>query len=399
MTDIDEKEDIVEENTVEENIEEKENFDNRELFDEKGSKIGFHTNDRLNSHEANVNLLIGKRSNGKSYSTLAFDGIKRFIDSGYKDAFAYIRRFDREMNLIKRDIFNGMVQNGWLEWYTKGKWNDIYYWQNRWYLRHINEEGEVDDKCKDALAYAFCINTSDKAKGPDYISIRTMIFDEFIPISHVYAFNEVEMWNNLISTIDRNRNRVKIYMIANTISKECPHFEYYGIDPDLLEKDRIYVGKVGTVGKLAIEYCADEGDPETKESVYFNFDDGIGAMILGGDWQNRRFPSLPENINVDDKAIFSIYMLLREKLIRGTFLSLGDVSTIYFERVDDYKIEPDDLLFIDDQYSDSMLYKNVIVRLDPSNNVAKTVLKYLNQRRCYYDSDDTGEKVAYFATL
>ena len=195
-------------------------FNNRELFDEKGSQIGYHNNDKLNSHHANINQLIGKRSNGKSYSTLAFDGIKEFIDSGYKNSFAYIRRFDNEMALIRKDIFNGMLKNGWLEWYTKGKWNDIYYWQSRWYLRHINEEGEVDDKCKEPLAYSFCINTSAKAKGPDYINIKTMIFDEFIPINHVYASHEIELWNNLISTIDRNRNKVKIYMIANTISKE-----------------------------------------------------------------------------------------------------------------------------------------------------------------------------------
>ena len=374
-------------------------FSNRELFDEKGSRIGYHTNDRIDSFNADINLVIGRRANGKSYSTLAFNCIKDFIDSNYKNQFAYIRRFDSEMSIIRKYIFNGMVENGWLEWYSKGKWNDVQYWQNCWYLRRINRDGEVEEKLSKPMAFSFCINTSGKAKGPDYIGIKTIVFDEFIPINFIYAAHEIENWQNLISTIDRNRNQVKIYMIANTVSKECPHFDYYGIDPDMLEQGKIYVSKVGTKGKLAIEYCNDVGDVETKESVYFNLDDEVGSMILGGGWQNRKFPALPENIDVDDKAIFSIYILLREKLIRGTFLSLGDVSTIYFERADDYRIEPDDLLFIDDQYSDSMLYKNVIVRLDTSNNVARTVLRYINQGRCYYDSDDTGEKVAFFASL
>ena len=60
-------------------------FDNRELFDEKGSKLGFHTNDRIDSFNADINLIIGRRANGKSYSTLAFNCIKDFIDSDYKN--------------------------------------------------------------------------------------------------------------------------------------------------------------------------------------------------------------------------------------------------------------------------------------------------------------------------
>lgn len=374
-------------------------FDNRELFDEKGSKLGFHTNDRIDSFNADINLIIGRRANGKSYSTLAFNCIKYFIDSDYKSQFAYIRRFDSEMSIIRKYIFNGMVENGWLEWYSKGKWNDIQYWQNCWYLRRINRDGEVEEKLSRPMAFSFCINTSGKAKGPDYVGIKTIVFDEFIPINHTYAPHEIENWQNLISTIDRNRNNVKIYMIANTVSKECPHFDYYGIDPDVLEQGKIYVFKVGTKGKLAIEYCNDVGDVETKESVYFNLEDEVGSMILGGGWQNRKFPALPKNISIDEQTIFSVYIMLREKLIRANFIVLNDVSTIYFERVDDYKLDEDDLVYIDEEYTDSMLYKNVKVRFSPSDNIARTVLKYLNDKRCFYDSDDTGEKVAYFATL
>lgn len=374
-------------------------FDNRELFDEKGSKIGYHTNDRLNSFEANINMLIGKRSNGKSYSTLAYDGIKEFLDSNYDKAFAYARRKDIEMKKVQKNIFRGMIKNGWLEWYTSGEWNDIQYWQNCWYLRRINANREVEAKCPNPMAYAYCVSTSLNDKGPDIEDIKTLILDEFIPLNYTYIPHEMTLWNNLISTLDRDRNKLKIYMIANTIQKECPYFEYYHIDPDKLEKGKIYVGKAGTVGKLAIEYCNDEGDPETKESVFFNDDDEIGQMILGGDWQNRRFPILPKDIDPKERALFSFYVLLRDKLIRGTFLSLGDTSTIYFERADEYGIDMDDLMFIDDQYLDSMLFKNIIVRFDPTNKVARAVLKYLSQGRCYYDNDDTAEKIAYFAQL
>lgn len=373
-------------------------FNNRELFDEKGSMIGYHTNDNLDSFNANINILVGQRANGKSYATYTFNCIKRFLDTGYKDCFAYVRRFKDELSGVASDVFNGPIDTGWLEWYTSGEWNNIYYWQRHWYLRRLNDDGEVEDKSK-IMAYAFDVNGAGKAKGPDRPSIKTMFFDEFIPDDHIYAHREIQKWNALISNIDRNRNQTKIYMVANTISKECPYFEFYGIDPDELEKGKIYVGKAGTIGVLALEYCNDEGDPNTTESVYFNVKDEVGQMILSGDWQNRRFPSLPKDIDLKERTNFSFYVLLRDKLIRGSFLSLGDTSTIYFERADDYKLNMNELLFIDDQYLDSMRFKNIIVTFDPSNNIARTVLKYLKQGHCYYDSDDTGEKIAHFASL
>lgn len=393
------EQEIIEEDALAEEEDEiksvKLNFDDRTIFDEKGSHKDYHNNDRLDAKKADVNLLIGKRANGKSYSTFTFDCIKRFIDSNYVDQFAYVRRFDNEMALIKTDIFNGPVMNGWLEWYTKGKWNDIYYYRNNWYLRKLDEEGNVEDKCSNPMAYAFCINTAGKAKGPDYYHIETILFDEFIPINDVYCPHEIRLWNNLISTIDRNRNKVKIYMIANTISKNCPHFEYYGIDPDKLEKGKIYVSGVGTKGKLAIEYCADEGPVETTESVYFNTEDEIGAMILGGDWENRKFPSLPENYNLEELTTFKFYLVLRNKIVEGCFLSTPEISTIYFHMYNDL-IEPDELVYLDEWYPDAIDAANVFVGLDNHRKIDKVILNKLSENRCYFEDDDTGEKVSHF---
>lgn len=373
-------------------------FDDKSLFDEKGSHKDFHNNDRIDSFEANVNMVIGRRANGKSYSTLAFDGIKKFLDSDYVDQFAYIRRFDSEMSLVQKDIFNGMVQNGWLSWYTDGEWNDVQYWQHKWFLRQLDDDGVVVRKCTTPMAYAFCVSTAGKAKGPDYVNIKTAIFDEFIPTNAIYAPHELEQWQNLISTLDRNRNQIKIYMIANTISKMCPHFDYYGVDPDTLDQGKIYIFKCGTKGKLAVEYCSDVGSVETLESVYFNRDDEIGAMILGGDWQLRRFPALPDNFDLDQLTSYKFYLVLKGKIIEGRFLTTDGASTIYFAPYDD-KIDVDQIVYLDEWYSDAIALQNVHVGLRPSDPIAKLILSKIAQCRCYYASDDIGEKVAYFSTL
>ena len=373
------------------------NFDDKSQFDENGMMIDrFHTNYNIDKKKANVNMIIGKRSNGKSYGTLTLDCIKRFIDSGYEDQFAYIRRWDNEMSLIQNDLFNGMVQNGWLEWYSKGEWNDIQYWCHKWYLRRLNEDHEVEDKCRTPMAYGFCVNKAEKAKGPDYPHVKTIVFDEFIPMSGSYCPKELNNWQNLISTIDRSRNHCTIYMIANTISKDCPHFDYYHIDPDQLEQGKIYVKPCGTIGKLAIEYCKDVGSVETTESVYFSDDDEVGSMILTGAWQTRNFAMLPEGINLDDVRTYTVYFLYKNKLLQCDFLHLGEVDTLYFSLCKSAQLEPDDILFTDEIYPDAISMPNVIVGLHTGNKVSEVILKRLKTSRCYYESDDLGEKIMNF---
>ena len=372
-------------------------FNDRSICDDNGMVITYHNNYQIDAKDANVNMIIGRRANGKSYGTLTVDGIKKFIDSNYEDQFAYVRRWDTEMSIIQNDIFNGMVQNGWLEWYSKGAWNDVQYWNHKWYLRRLNSDREVEDKCTTPMAYGFCVNTAEKAKGPDYPHIKTIIFDEFIPMSGRYCPNELILWQNLISTIDRQRNHCKIYMIANTISKDCLHFDYYDIDPDKLDQGKIYIKPCGTKGKLAIEYCKDVGEANTFESVYFKEDDEVGSMILGGAWQTRKFPALPDNIDLEASTMYTVYFLYKDKLLQCDFLHFGDVDTLYFSMCKEPTIDPDSLLFTDVCYPDAIGLPNVITTLHTGNKVSEVILKRLASSRCYFESDDLGEKIMNFA--
>lgn len=372
-------------------------FNDRSICDVNGMVKAYHNNYQIDDKDADVNMIIGRRANGKSYGTLTVDGIKKFIDSGYEDQFAYVRRWDTEMSIIQNDIFNGMVQNGWLEWYSKGAWNDVQYWRGKWYLRKINADREVEDKCTTPMAYGFCVNTAEKAKGPDYPHIKTIIFDEFIPMSGRYCPKELTLWQNLISTIDRGRNACKIYMIANTISKDCLHFDYYDIDPDKLDQGKIYIKPCGTKGKLAIEYCKDVGEANTFESVYFKEDDEVGSMILGGAWQTRKFPALPDNIDLEASTMYTVYFLYKDKLLQCDFLHFGDVDTLYFSMCKEPTIDPDSLLFTDVCYPDAIGLPNVITTLHTGNKVSDVILKRLASSRCYFESDDLGEKIMNFA--
>lgn len=373
-------------------------FNNREKFTEYGSDITKRNNEEINKHEANINMIVGRRSNGKTYPTVTFDGIKRFIDSQYQDSFAYIRRYDSDIKLIAADLFNGCIDNGWLEWYTHGEFNNITYYRGKFYLKYINDDGEVERRLDTPMCYTFAINTASKSKGPDYPNIKTIIFDEFIPMrkERGYCPAELELWNNIISTIDRGRNGVKIYMLGNTITKDCPYFDYYHIDIDEIPQGKISVGKVGTIGKLAFEYCADTGDANTHESVYFNTDNATGAMILTGVWEIPPYPTLPKEYqNYEEYCIEKFYLLYKEKLIEGCILQTGNISTIYFHMYDDL-IEEGKILYIMEWDNEAIDMPNVRVGFNTSNKFDKYILSKLSTYRCYYENNDVGDKVNYF---
>ena len=59
-------------------------FDDRSKYNDYGSKIGKRNNEAINATNADFRMIVGRRSNGKTYPTLVFDGIKNFIDSTTK---------------------------------------------------------------------------------------------------------------------------------------------------------------------------------------------------------------------------------------------------------------------------------------------------------------------------
>ena len=378
------------------------NFDDKTKFDENGLEIGKHNNYAINAHKCHTNMEIGARGCGKTFPVLVMECVKKFIDSGYHDQFAYVRRRKEERIKNQRKIFNGVVKSGWIEWYTSGEWDSIYFYQGNWFLRKTNENGEEEARCPNPMGWAFDLSTSMNDKGPDYPDVRTIVFDEFIPLKGAtkrYLTDEVDLWLNLISTIDRGREQCTIYMLANSIDPNgCPYFDYYGIDPDMLEQGKIYVSNVTKKGKIAIEYCKEKGQGNADESVYFKVDDEVGAMIINGAWDINRFPSLPKNYldDIDNITIMTFFIYLKQgKIIRGRFLSTN-TAVVYFDIYPEDKIPYDSMLYVDQWYNDAIDDPRIRVGFSTSYKLDSHILDMIQSNRAYYESDSVGAKIQNF---
>lgn len=375
-------------------------FNDRNICDEKGALLNMRNNDKIDSYNADINMIVGKRSNGKTYPTLVFNGIKMFIDSGYKKNFAYVRRFESNLKDIREDLFNSPQANGWLEWYSKGEWNNIYYYRGKWYLRRVNDEGVVEKKCPIPLCYAFALNKCESYKGPDYVTIKMVLFDEFIPMKETAAYipGEWKLWQNLISTIVRNRGDVKIYMIANTLSLNCIYFDKYKVDMYNMEQGTISIYKFKSGGVFACEYVKDAKEVTPVESVkYFDEDDKSGNAITTGAFETSEYDRLPKKYRkYKNFEVGQFFVRQGNHILHAHILDTGELPIIFFhEKTTPIKYKTD-IIYSETTNSEMFASPYYRVGFSSSRPLDKTILKIMAQNRCAFSKDMIGELLKYF---
>ena len=179
--------------------------------------------DKLNCH---YNVIFGKRSNGKTYSVLK-KMIKNYAEKGEQGA--YLRRY-REDFKGKRGatMFDALVANGEISKATDGKWDMVTFYSDRWYFAKKEEGDDRIVKDSQPFCFGFSLAQMEHDKSTSYPLITTVVFDEFL--SRIgYLPNEFVLFMNVLSTIIRQRNNVRIYMLGNTVNKYCPYFQEMGL--------------------------------------------------------------------------------------------------------------------------------------------------------------------------
>ena len=248
------------------------------------------------NEKAHYNLIIGERSNGKTYGTLML-ALQRYVKSGQESA--YIRRMQEDF-IGKRGagLFQPLVINGEITKLTNGQWEDVYYYASRWYLCKYVESSKGLERVTDnrPFMYGFALSQMEHEKGTGYPNVTTIIFDEFITRT-AYLRDEFVMFMNTLSTIIRSRDNVQIFMLANTVNKYCPYFDEMGLrhvrDMKQGEIDVYQLKHVsGKVLRVAVEYCK-PFEKGKKSDFYFAFDNQKLEMITSGIWEIDIYPHCP----------------------------------------------------------------------------------------------------------
>ena len=129
--------------------------------------------------DAHYYMVIGERSNGKSFSVLSYC-IERNLK--YDEEFVYIRRFDEDLKQKRASkIFDNLIHNGLIEKFSNGKWNDVYYYAGKWYWKKTNKDNPKESVIDDTpFAYALSISSYEHDKSTAYPRVKNIFFEEFL---------------------------------------------------------------------------------------------------------------------------------------------------------------------------------------------------------------------------
>lgn len=252
----------------------------------------YYSLDRINSEHADINIIVGQRGNGKTYSVL-----KQIIETG--EDFLYIRRSKEAIkNINGGSIFNPL--NKFIPKLYPG-YDKISYWNKTYYLTQIDAETEKEKRVK-PVGHAISLPDVGNSKGSSaFMNCTTILFDEFIPMagehSGLSSQDELKAYKNILSTAIRARDNVKIYLLANTVSKFSPFFTYYNIDINKLKQGEIktyeYETETGDHLKVAVEYCEYNEDVGAKTGKYFANELKGSKMITKGEWEMEISDDIP----------------------------------------------------------------------------------------------------------
>lgn len=358
-------------------------------------KEKYYTLKQILSVNAQYNIIIGERSNGKTFACLMY-AVEQYYK--YKKETAYIRREDSDyLGRRAATLCDNLVSTKTVERITKGEWTHIYYYSSRWYLCRYDEK---DRRIKDEnpFMYAFSLNTSHHDKSTSYPNINTIIFDEFLTNKY-YLTDEFVIFQNLLSTIIRQREDVKIFMLGNTVNKYgCPYVSEMGLKH---LKDM----KQGTIDtytygdsklRLAVEYCKpnENGKPN---DYYFAFNNPKLKMITGGVWEMEIYPHLPEKYKPKD-VILHFFIQYSSEWLHGEVVLLKEMSFIFLHAKTTPLTEKEkyNTLIFSPEYNPLPNWNRRIT--EPRNKITKKIAEYLYTDKIFYSTNDVGEIFSNYLT-
>lgn len=346
--------------------------------------------------KAHYNLIIGERSNGKTYSVLQY-GIRLYVKSGYKFQVGWIRRTLEDF-VGKRgsSLCNPLVDNDEISKITNGKYDNVYYYASRWYLcKYVDNDKGGTDLIKDnkPFMYGFALSQMEHEKGNGYPDIKTIVFDEFITRMG-YLRDEFVLFMNTLSTIIRSRDDVKIFMLGNTVNKFCPYFDEMGLRhvKDMRQGEiDVYQLKhaSGKVLKIAVEYCK-PFEQGKKSDFYFSFDNQKLEMITTGIWEIDIYPHCPYRYK--PKNILVTYFIEFDRaLLQCEIVQIDGVMFTFIHRKTTELKHPDTDLIYSPKYDARPNWRRKITK--PKYYLEKKIIEFFANDKVFYQDNEVGEIV------
>lgn len=361
------------------------------------AKNKYYSLKNILAKNARYNMIYGERSNGKTYAVDAEAIFENYVSTGYIKQGAIIRRYDDDFigATSARSMFNALMCNGngenIIQKRTDGLFDGVEYYGGAYYMTKRDEKTGQLRRTPNILAYGFALTSEQSYHGGSYPNITTILFDEFMTRGY-YLKDEFVIFQNILSTIIRERDDVKIFMCANTVNKYgCPYFNEMGLYRiKQMKQGDIDVYEYGTSGlRVAVEWADSPSKSGKPSDVYFAFNNPRLKMITTGAWEMDIYPHCPVKYKPKDIA-FVYFIRYDGELLQCEIVITDDADFTFIHRKTGDLRDTDDLTF----ELEPSPKPNIRTRINvPHDNLGKRIYAYYAKEKVFYQNNEVGEIV------
>lgn len=341
------------------------------------------------------NVIFGERSNGKTYATLKY-GLEQYFKDGSQ--IAYIRRWKEDITGKRgQAVFSALVENNEISKLSNGKFNGIHYYTGKFFLCNY-DNGKPIYNDNDVVGFLFALTDVEHDKSTSYPKVNNIIFDEFLT-NKLYLPDEFVTFMNVVSTIVRRRETVKIFMLGNTVNKYCPYFTEMGLTniQTMIQGD-IDLYNYGESGlTVAVEYCKTDKSEQRKESKkYFAFNNPKLQMITGGAWELAIYPHLPMKYKPID-VLLTYYIDFADNIYSCEIIEKDGITFTYIhEKTTPIKDLENSIIYCLDHNPKPNYNRNI---LSPVTKIQKKITWYFNTHNVFYQNNNVGDGVSNYLKI
>lgn len=210
-------------------------------------------------YQRNFNLINGERSLGKTYTCQMFT-LDKCIEKGFE--FVYIvRTQDEKRHGVLQNAYKKVIENEFENYTFEFTNEDMFL---------IVEHPESNITEKKQMGYCIALSEALKIKKRSFPRVKYMIFDEYMleekqSISYVNGWKEPDLLLSIYHTIDREEDRVTIFMLGNNTKFHNPYHLHPAFNIPLIEK-----GDIWTSENVLFQYAISSSElNEKKEKSKF----------------------------------------------------------------------------------------------------------------------------------
>lgn len=373
----------------------------------KREKVHYNI-DTIDKLGANINIIYGERSNGKSYQVKHKKGILKYLN----DTLTYHEYYYNKGKIVEENIKAGSrfvlmrrwredISSDWVEKYfddvdivglTNGKYNCISLYKKKIYLSFYNtEDGTM--KRGDVIGYVVALSTEQKYAGASMLDVNDIIFEEYMARG-IYINSEPDKLMNFYSTVDRKRGTTRLWLVGNSITKVCPYLYDWGL-LDIVKKQK--QGEIHTIWIPTGEFDEDGIPVEVKVAIEFCASTGNSSFVIGkhadmlnkGEWQSDPQPHLPKSYNCYKMLYRIIFQYQGFKFIGEYLMDKENKNTCWFIYPYEGEIKEDILVF-SDTIKTSPYWQRDIYNPLIKNDKVKQLLQTFRESNIFYASDLSG---------